>query len=258
MPGTAASPKSRRTVAGWASELRRALREGGSSERAKGIEWFFKEPVRAHGWRTADVRRLSRAAQREILRELGPGALFDVADALFGGQFNEEKNAGVFLLENRITHLGDAEFRRFEGWLPRITNWSDHDALVYYLIAPLVLADPKRASRLPVWARSRNRWHRRAAAVALIRLARARRERPTIIRISNMLLAEEDDIVQKGLGWLLREWAKADPKPAVKYLMTIRGRTSRLVLRTACEKLTEAEKRRVLAIKSKPMTSVVK
>ena len=54
--------------------------------------------------------------------------------------------------------------------------------------------------------------------------------------VTERLLADRDDMVQKGLGWLLREWAKHDPKAAV--LMAIRGRASRLVLRTACERLS--------------------
>ena len=44
-------------------------------------------------------------------------------------------------------------------------------------------------------------------------------------------------MVQKGLGWLLRETAKFDAKRTVPYLMKIRGRAPRLVLRTACETL---------------------
>ncbi len=33
-----------------------------------------------------------------------------------------------------------------------------------------------------------------------------------IKRLSDLLLSDEDDMVQKGLGWLLRETAKADAK----------------------------------------------
>jgi 3-methyladenine DNA glycosylase AlkD len=61
------------------------------------------------------------------------------------------------------------------------------------------------------------------------------------------LLDDEDDMVQKGLGWLLRETAKADPRGTVPYLMKIRGRAPRLVLRTACETLTLSARKRVLS-----------
>jgi 3-methyladenine DNA glycosylase AlkD len=83
--------------------------------------------------------------------------------------------------------------------------------------------------------------------VALIRGARAKMFFPEIVKLSGSLLADQDDMVQKGLGWLLRETAKFDPKRAVRYLMKIRGRTPRLVLRTACETLPSAVKKNILA-----------
>jgi 3-methyladenine DNA glycosylase AlkD len=74
----------------------------------------------------------------------------------------------LFLLENLTGKFGDAEFKRLESWLARISNWSDHDALAHYLIAPMMVAKPARANRVFRWARSPNRWLRRAACVALI------------------------------------------------------------------------------------------
>jgi len=61
-----------------------------------------------------------------------------------------------------------------------------------------------------------------------------------------MLLSDEDDMVQKGLGWLLRETAKFDRAKAVTYLMKIRKRAPRLVLRTACETLPRKLRKKVL------------
>ena len=69
---------------------------------------------------------------------------------------------------------------------------------------------------------------------------------PEITRLSNSLLTDQDDMVQKGLGWLLRETAKHDARRTVPYLMKIRDRAPRLVLRTACETLPAAVKRKVL------------
>jgi 3-methyladenine DNA glycosylase AlkD len=69
---------------------------------------------------------------------------------------------------------------------------------------------------------------------------------PQVVKLSNSLLDDEDDMVQKGLGWLLRETAKHDAKRTVSYLMKIRYRAPRLVLRTACETLPRAVKKRIL------------
>ena len=67
-----------------------------------------------------------------------------------------------------------------------------------------------------------------------------------IQRITEMLLASDDDMVQKGLGWLLRETAKFDAARTIPYLMKIRGRAPRLVLRTACETLSRTVKSKIL------------
>jgi 3-methyladenine DNA glycosylase AlkD len=88
--------------------------------------------------------------------------------------------------------------------------------------------------------------------VALIRGARAKMFFPEITKLSNSLLADEDDMVQKGLGWLLRATAKYDAKRTVPYLMKIRGHAPRLVLRTACETLTPAVRKRILAAEGQP------
>ncbi len=73
---------------------------------------------------------------------------------------------------------------------------------------------------------------------------------PEITKLSDFLLADQDDMVQKGLGWLLRETVKFDAKRTVPYLMKIRGRVPRLVLRTACETLPPAVRERVLTPKA--------
>jgi 3-methyladenine DNA glycosylase AlkD len=98
------------------------------------------------------------------------------------------------------------------------------------------------------WAKSKNRWHRRAACVGLIQGTRQKLFFPDIVRLSNKLLSDEDDMVQKGVGWLLRETAKADPKRTVPYLMKIRVRAPRLVLRTACEPLPQEHRSQVLGL----------
>jgi len=227
--------------------LRDDLRRGGSPEHAQGVQWFFKEEVRSHGWRTAALRRFARQTSREILKNDGMKTLLRVADRLFTGRVLEEKVFAVLLLENSVGKFGEPEFRMFEGWLDRITSWADHDALVHDLIAPMIVAEPKRARHALRWMKSQSRWRRRAAAVSLIRPARERILFAEIVRVSEALLSDDDDMVQKGLGWLLREAAKADPKATVPYLLRIRGRAPRLVLRTACETLPRATRACVLA-----------
>jgi 3-methyladenine DNA glycosylase AlkD len=238
-----------------AAQIRRALKGGGSAEHAAGVERFCKNEIQSQGWYTADLRRASRRFRREIRTEHELAFLIKVADQLFSGSVLEEKIAAVFLLENLAGEFGDSEFTLFESWLDRIHSWSDHDALVHDLIAPLVIAKPTRVRTMMRWARSPNRWHRRAACVALIRGTRSAMFFPEITELSDCLLADDDDMVQKGLGWLLRETAKFDARRTAAYLLKIRERAPRLVLRTACETLPQEIKRRILSTASRPRKS---
>jgi 3-methyladenine DNA glycosylase AlkD len=245
----ALAPAKKSQPISWLRRIREDLRRGGSPEHAQGVQWFFKEEVHSHGWYTADLRRFARKTSREIQATDGLDTLLQVADRLFSGEVLEEKNFAVLLVEKSVGRFDEHEFKMFESWLDRVTSWADHDALVHYLIGPMIVAEPKRARHALRWAKSRNRWRRRAAAVSLIRGARQRLFFDEIVRVFEALLADQDDMVQKGLGWLLREAAKADPKTTVPYLLRIRDRAARLVLRTACETLPAATRARVLSRK---------
>jgi len=230
-----------------AAHVRRVLKGGGSAPHARGVQWFFKQEIKSRGWHTAELRKAAVGFRRTILRERGPGFLVRVSDRLFRGRVLEEKVFAVFLLEKLVDQLGDPEFRMFESWLSRISSWADHDALVHSLIAPMMAAKTSRTKSVFVWAKSPDRWHRRAACVALIQGTRRKMFLPQIKRLSGLVLRDGDDMVLKGLGWLLRETAKYDAARTVPYLLKIRGCSPRLVLRTACETLPASARNRILA-----------
>lgn len=230
-----------------ADHIRRVLKDGGSAPHAEGVQWFFKEEIKSRGWYTAELRKVAVRFRRTILKQMGQGFLVRVADDLFSDNVLEEKVFAVFLLQTLTANFGDIEFRLFERWLDRISSWADHDGLVHYLIAPMIVAKPKRVARVFRWVKSPDRWHRRAACVALIQGTRKKMFFPEIIRLSNALLKDEDDMVQKGLSWLLRDTAKFNPQRTVPYLMKIRKQAPRLVLRTACETLPAKARDHVLA-----------
>jgi len=239
--------KRKATPAAVAAEIRRVLKGEGSAEHAEGVQWFFKEEIKSHGWYTADLRKMAVRCRRSIQKERGFDFLVQVADQLYRGRVLEEKVLAAFLLENSTGNLDDEHFAMLVKWLARISSWADHDGLVHYLIAPMVAAKPARVSRVFEWAKSPDRWRRRAACVALIQGTRQKKFFAQITRLSNLLLSDQNDMVQKGLGWLLRETAKADPKRTVPYLMKIRDLASRLVLRTACETLPLGARTRILS-----------
>jgi 3-methyladenine DNA glycosylase AlkD len=235
-----------KTPAYIAAHVRRVLRDGGSAPHSVEVQRFFKEKIKSRGWYTGELRRVAGRVRRAILRDRDINFLLAVADNLFRGRVLEEKIFAVCLLEKSVDQFGDREFRRLESWLGHVNSWAECDALVHDLVAPMIVTDPRRAARVLRWAGSRSRWRRRAACVALIRSTRAHKLFADVVRLSDLLLGDRDAMVQKGLGWLLREAAKANPASTVRYLMSVRARAPRLVLRTACETLPPATRGRVL------------
>ncbi len=237
----------KKTPAYIAAHIRRVLLDGASAPHTEEVQRFFKEEIQSRGWRAKELRAVAKRFRMALLNEAGQDFLIAVSDKLFRGRVLEEKVFGVVMLQGLTDQFGDAEFKLFGTWLDRVSTWADHDALVSYLIGPMIASEPKRAKVVFQWAKSRDRWHRRAAAVALFRAIAGKKCRAEVVRVTGMLLDDKDDMVQKGLGWLLRVAAKCDREPTVRLLMKIRKKAPRLVLRTACETLPEEEKRRVLA-----------
>jgi 3-methyladenine DNA glycosylase AlkD len=141
---------------------------------------------------------------------------------------------------------GVAEFRLFERWLNRhVDNWGACDSLASWLLAACIANQPELSSDLPGWTRSRNRWKRRAAAVALVWEAKRGRSTERIFEVAALLIADADDMVRKGLGWLLKETYPKKPRLVVSFLLA-RPDAPRLVVRYAAEKMTPADRERVM------------
>lgn len=235
-----------KTPAYIARHIRRVLLDGASAPHTEEVQHFFKHVIQSRGWYTGELRKLAVRFRRTIVAENGQDFLVQVADQLFCGNVLEEKIFAVTMLQGLVGNFGKPEFKLFESWLDRISSWADHDALAHYLIGAMIARDASYLPRPLRWAKSKDRWRQRAAAVSLIHSTRQHKHFDHIQRVTEILLPSKDDMVQKGLGWLLREAAKSNPEQTVAYLMTIRDRTPRLVLRTACETLPATTKEKVL------------
>ena len=230
-----------------ANHLRTVLKNGASAPHTAEVESFFKNEIQSRGWYTNELRKLARRFSRTIVNDAGIDYLFDVCDDLFQGKVLEEKILAVLMLEDKVAELNGAHFKRLVGWLDRVSTWADHDGLVSYLIGPLMVVEPRRTAHALRWTKAQDTWHRRAAAVSLIRGVRKQMFAKEAKAVTAVLLGDDDLMVQKGLGWLLREQAKYDRERALPVLRAIRAKAPRLVVRTACETLPEDLKAEVLA-----------
>jgi 3-methyladenine DNA glycosylase AlkD len=230
-------------------QVRAELRRLGSNETRDSIDRFFTTEQRldSYGVASPELKRIAQSIHGQV--KAWPVAERDgfCADLWKGGT-NEEGALVCYVYKRFAKTCGAREFRMFAGWLGGyVKNWGHTDGLSLWLLGASIANDPPLIGNLAAWTGSKNRWKRRGAAVALVPSARRGLHTREILRIAQPLISDEDDMVRKGVGWLLKETYPKKPVEVMRFLMPRRGQTSRLVLRYAAEKMSAADRARLLA-----------
>lgn len=200
-------------------------------------ERFFKEKVEILGLKTAAVSVISKEHYKAIESKAKP-AIFDLCEELFSSGIMEESfvacNWSYFV--NKQYKPGD--FKIFEKWINKyINNWASCDTLCNHTVGTLIEMYPELTAGLKRWATSDNRWVKRASAVSLIIPARKGKFLSDIFEISDILLIDNDDMVQKGYGWMLKVAGQAHQKEVFDYVISNKSVMPRTSLRYAIEKM---------------------
>ena len=243
MIGSTVTRKTTTVSAAW---LRAVLRAHADPVNAAGAQRFFVGGVKTYGVHREMLDRLAREAAAALKDGAGLPAALRIGESLYRSGNMDEAALAARILERFSRELSPFHFQTFNRWVAWLQDWASCDSLCIDLIGPLVCERPALIRRILPWTRARHRWRRRAAAVSLVPLARTGERLPEILRVADRLLGDADVMVQKGVGWLLKEATRRRAREIVAYLVANRADTSRLVLRYACEKLPGWERRRVL------------
>jgi len=224
--------------------VRRQLQAAADPEFRAGQVNFFREPVNPCGVRSPDVKRIEQGAWREFKRwPAQPRNRF--CEELWKSGRLEEATIAIYLYRRLKNQCAACEFKLFERWIDRyVNNWANCDGVASWLLAASIENEPALAECLFAWTQSRNRWKRRAAAVAFLQEAKQGRRTEDILRMADELLPDPDDMVQKGVGWLLKEAYPKKPRELVAFLQA--RKVPRLILRLAAEKMTPGDRAAVL------------
>jgi 3-methyladenine DNA glycosylase AlkD len=132
------------------------------------------------------------------------------------------------------------DFLVFEKWVDTyVNNWASCDTLCNHTVGEFLEMYPEYIRELKKWAASRNRWMRRASAVSLIIPAREGKFLKEIFQIADILLLDNDDLVQKAYGWMLKAASQAYQKEVFDYVMSKKSIMPRTAFRYAIEKMPQ-------------------
>jgi 3-methyladenine DNA glycosylase AlkD len=139
------------------------------------------------------------------------------------------------------------EFGIFEKWVNNyINNWATCDTLCNHTVGTLIEMYPELIIGLKRWARSENRWVKRASAVSLIVPVRKGLFLKDVFEIAETLLHDTDDMVQKGYGWMLKVASQKHQKEVYDFVLQRKADMPRTALRYAIEKMPVEMKREAM------------
>ena len=219
--------------------IRAVLREKADERTLASSQRFFKEPAKSYG---VDIQQCSRIARQlwPEVKKLKKEEVFKLCEELFASDYNEEAHIVSSWLPKMIEQFDEDDWHIFQGWIEKyINNWAKCDSFCNHTMGDYLMKFPEYIDRLKEWALSENRWIKRAAAVSLIIPARKGLFLNDIFEISDRLLSDNDDMVQKGYGWLLKSASEVHQKGVYEYVLKNRGKMPRTALRYAIEKMPD-------------------
>jgi 3-methyladenine DNA glycosylase AlkD len=198
---------------------------------------FFKEEVKIYGLKSATVGRIGKD-YFNALDDKSKLRVFPLCENLLESGYIEESFIACNWSYYVRKQYEPADFVVFEKWVNRyITNWATCDTLCNHTVGTIIEMYPELISRLKYWAKSDNRWVRRASSVSLIVPGRRGLFLNDIFEIADILHNDKDDMVQKGYGWMLKSASQYYQNEVFEYVVSRKGTMPRTSLRYAIEKM---------------------
>lgn len=234
-----------------AADVSRALRKMSRPRGAFDAERYFRgdHGLRFYNVGTVRMRALARSIYMRNRDRWSIDDALRLAGELIEDPYIEAKSVGIELVARYRRSFARKHLAVWKRWLARnfSANWATTDAICGSLIGPLLALEPKQIAQMPAWSRHRNVWVRRASAVSLIVPMRYGQGLDTAYRVARALHGDEADLIQKAVGWMLREAGKYDRTRLERYLLQHGPAIPRTTVRYAIERFPPAGRRSLLA-----------
>jgi 3-methyladenine DNA glycosylase AlkD len=227
-----------------AAEVVQAARAEGDPERATFLQTFFRTGPGEYG--EGDAFLGLRVPQSRKLARRFRDLDLDEYQALLDSDFHEVRLIGLLIMVDayaRAQKLGpegeaarDDIFTLYLANTHRVNSWDLVDSSAHRIVGPhLYGADTGLLDEL---ARSESLWERRIAMLATAHFIAQGEFEPTL-RVAEILVDDDHDLIHKAVGWMLREVGKRDVEAEEAFLVRHYRTMPRTMLRYAIEKFPE-------------------
>ena len=232
-----------------AARVIKAIQDEASPTQARHLQRFFKTSKGEYGY--GDVFLGVTVPQtRKIANEYKDLSLSQI-DKLMAPKFHEVRFCGLVILTLQFKSSSESTVHKkiFDFYLKqvkaeRVNNWDLVDVSAP-IIGQYLIGLGSSNQLLFKLARSKSLWQRRVAIVFTFAFIREAIPQPTLV-IAQVLLRDEQDLIHKATGWMLREMGKRNPIELRRFLEKNVSVMPRTMLRYAIEKFSETERKKWL------------
>lgn len=216
-----------------AKDLQNVLEAMSDPDRATHCQRFFKtgpgeygEGDIFRGVTVPDLRKLARRWKEVPLQEML---------LLLQSSYHEDRFIALCLLIHSFQH-GNEEivYQAYLDHRPFIDNWDLVDISCHKVLGPYLLEHPR--TLLYSLAQSKNLWERRMAMVTTYYFIK-RDQLTDTLALADLLSNDQEDLIHKACGWMLREAGKRDESTLIEFLNDPSVHLPRTALRYAIERL---------------------
>jgi 3-methyladenine DNA glycosylase AlkD len=219
-----------------------------SAQRKKTNEWFFKTGKGEYGYgdvfigvTVPDTRRVAKIFFKEI-------SFFELAK-LLKNKIHEVRLVALEILVYKYEKL-DCKKDCVDFYLKNlkyVNNWDLVDGSASYILGNYMrLHEKGNINKLLQLARSKDLWEKRVAIVACYDFIK-NKSSVELMQIAELVKNDSHDLLQKALGWMLREVYKNVDEKIVRTFLAKNIRTlPRTTLRYAIEKMDIFERKKWL------------
>ncbi|TNC99118.1 MAG: DNA alkylation repair enzyme [Gallionellaceae bacterium] len=206
---------------------------------------FFKTGVGQYG--EGDVFLGIKVPPLRALAKQHRDAELDTITTLLHSKYHEERLFALLLLmqfyERATENERVAAFDLYLDNTAHINNWDLVDVSSPHIVGRHLASRPRKV--LHRMARSSSLWERRIAIISTLYFIRNNDFEDTL-RIAETLLHDEQDLMHKAVGWMLREVGKRDLESEETFLLLHYHDMPRTMLRYAIERFPERRRQQYL------------
>jgi 3-methyladenine DNA glycosylase AlkD len=233
-----------------AEQFAKKLKKLSSAAELKKIQRYFKSGEGQYG--EGDVFIGVRMGQVFALAKEFIEMPLEEIEKLLDDPIHEMRAGAVSIMDKQARNKKTPESRRKELYdlylkrHDRINNWDLVDLGCLYMMGSYLFN--KQRKILYKLAKSKNIWERRTSIVSTAYFIRQKDVTDTF-KIAEMLVKDEEDLIHKATGWMLRFAGDVDRLKLMAFLDKHAAKMPRTLLRYSIEKLEKKKREHYLGMK---------